>query len=211
MHHPTNGITVTGEGSVTAPPDIAQLTLGVSTLRDTVAHARESAAASLQSIIDALRGAGITDSDMQTQRMTVSPEFDYDRGKQRARGFRATNALAVTVRDLDHVSEVIDNALAAGGDAALLQGIEFSVDRPHQLEERARTAAVADARRKAETLAGAAGLALGAAVNIVESDPGVPGPRPMMAMRAETAPTPTPVAPGQVEVFVKVDVTWAIV
>jgi uncharacterized protein YggE len=165
MNTETNGITVTGEGSATAAPDIAKLALGVSVLRNTVAEARESASQSLQRIAQALEVAGVQDNDVQTHHISVSPEFDYDKGKQRTRGFRATNTIAITVRDLDRASEIIDAALAAGGDAAILHGIDFP--RQTGTPENCRHTAVADPRA-AETLA-TAGVSP-APVRIVESE-----------------------------------------
>jgi uncharacterized protein YggE len=205
-----NGITTTGEGLASAPPDIARLNAGVSALRTKAADAREATAASLQRMIDALRTAGIAESDLQTRRMAVTPEFDYDKGKQRPRGVRATNVVSVTIRDLDNAGAIIDATLSAGGDDAVLHGIDFAIEHPDAQHDAALRAAVADARRKAETLAAATGVTLGGPLRISELDVrGGPQPRLMMAAM-DTESAPTPVAPGEVDVTARVEVTWAI-
>lgn len=211
-HAAEQGITVTGEGRVRAAPDRATLDLGVSALRKSVAEAREQAARTFQAVLDALSAVGVATGDIQTRRVSVSPEFDYDKGKQRPRGFRVTNALHVTLRDLDRTGEIIDAALVAGGDEAVLNGISFDVEDAKALEDQACEAAVANARHKAETLARAAGVRLGAATRILEqaSSSGGPLPRMLMARTADIESTPTPVAPGEVEVSVELSVTWAI-
>ena len=53
------GISVTGEGKVSAPPDLAIVSLGVSAIRPSVAEARESAAVALQGMIDSMKANGV--------------------------------------------------------------------------------------------------------------------------------------------------------
>ena len=145
---PTRGVTATGEGTATGAPDVATLALGVSALEKSVADARQSAASALDAMIAALRSHGVEERDLQTRRVTLSPEFDYDKGKQRPRGFRATNVLDVRLRDIDRAGDVMDAALAAGGDRAVLHGISFEVEKPDDLRDQALEAALTDAGAK---------------------------------------------------------------
>jgi uncharacterized protein YggE len=121
-----------------------------------------------------------------------------------------TNVLAVTVRALDTLPALLDDALLAGGESVVLHGIEFDVEKRRELERGALEAAVGDARARAETLAAAAGARLGTVVSIDarERERGA-GPVPRMAMMAERAAA-TPVEAGSIEVEVTVDVTYAI-
>ena len=118
----------------------------------------------------------------------------------------------MTLRDIDRTGEIIDAALAAGGDSALLHGIAFEVEHPESLQDEARTAAVAQARRKAETLARAAGVALGPALRIIEGQepPDYTPALRSMALASVAESAPTPVAPGEIDVAIAVTVTWAI-
>jgi uncharacterized protein YggE len=204
------GITVAGQGSVTAEPDTAMLTLGVSTQASTVAEARDRAATALDAMIASIRANGVDEKDIQTQNLSIYPEFDYDDGTTTLRGYRVTNQVSVKVREIDNTSKVVDDAVAAGGDDTQIQGITFTIDDPAVLKDQAREAAVRDARARADTLARAAGVGIGDPLQITESDI-ISGPIPIGA-RAEgaAADVATPIEPGELEVIVNVTVTWAI-
>ena len=145
----TRGITVSGEGKATGKPDIAQLTLGVSKLANTVEQARNDAAASLDAMIKSLRDNGIAKDDIQTVQFNISPEYDYSNGRQLLKGFRVTNVVSAKLRDINKTSKVVDDAVKAGGDSTQVQGISFTIDKPEELQAQAREKAVADAKARA--------------------------------------------------------------
>jgi uncharacterized protein YggE len=206
------GVTVSGEGTVTAPPDVAMITLGVSTQAATVADARDQAASALDAMIASIRNNGVDEDDIQTQNLSIFPEYSYPDGNPVLRGYRVTNQVHVTVRDIDTTSQVVDDAVAAGGDATQIQGISFTIDDPASLRDQARELAVRDARARADVLASAAGVSLGDAIRISETT-SPDGPIPVFA-RDEAAQSgadiATPIEPGQLDVTVLVTVTWAI-
>jgi len=207
------GITVTGEGKVQGAPDVAMIQLGVSTLRPTVAEARQQAATALDAMINTLKSNGVDDDDIQTAQLYISPEYDYRDNEQVLRGFRVNNSLSVKVRDIDTTSKVVDDAVAAGGDDTQLQGISFTIDDPKELQKQAREAAIADARARADTLAQAGSISVGDPITITEGSVYVP-PLPYAAGAraadsAQAAPE-TPIEPGQLDVVVNVTVTFAI-
>jgi uncharacterized protein YggE len=208
----TRGISVAGEGRVSAKPDVALITLGVTALRPTVAEARESAAASLTGMIDAIKAGGVAEKDIQTQQLSIYPEYDYNDGNQTLRGFRVSNTVTAKLRDVDKTGDIVDAAVEAGGDEATIQGIAFTIDDPEDLREQARAAAVADAKKRAETLASASGVEIGEPLSISEG--GVFEP-PIFYDRAAGAPATgetatTPIEPGELDVVINVNVTWAI-
>ena len=207
-----HGITVSGEGKVQAKPDVAQLALGVSVLRDTVAQARTDAASSMTAITNAVKADGVADKDIKTEQLNISPEYDYTNGKQVLKGFRVTNVLSAKIRDINTTSKVVDDAVTAGGDDTQIQGITFTIDNPADLQKQAREKAVADARSRAETLAAAAGTQLGSVMSISEGG----GVQPVMysgaafdAAKSAAAPA-TPIQPGELDVTIDVSVTWGL-
>jgi uncharacterized protein YggE len=209
----TRGITVTGEGKLQAPPDVAQIILGVSVLAPTVGEARDRASTSLDAMLASLRGNGVDDDDLQTQQLSISPEYDYSReGVQTLRGFRVSNTLTAKIRDIDTTGKAIDDAVDAGGDAATIQGIMFTIDDPAELRSRARELAVEDARAKAETLARASGVGVGSPVDITEGSFEVPiYQRAGAELAADRQAVPsTPIEPGELDVVSNVTVTWEI-
>ncbi len=205
-----SGISVSGQGVAVAAPDIASLSLGVSTLADTARQARDDAAASMTDLIASLTDNGIAEEDYHTSQFSIEPEVDYrPDGEQVLRGYRVTSVLSVTVRDLDRVGEVIDDAVDAVGDPVRVQGVTFSIESPAALQSGARAQAMADAKTKAEDLAKLAGVDLGRPITISESSAG--GEPPVFFAAAEaTTGIETPISPGQLEITVTVQVTYAI-
>lgn len=207
------GISVAGEGKVTAAPDVANISLGVSVLAPTVAEARQQAAASLEAMLATMRNNGVDDKDIQTSQLSIYPEYDYRNNESILRGFRVLNSVNAKIRDIDTTGRVVDEAVEAGGNNAQIQGISFTIDDPSELQEQARKAAVEDAKRKAEVLASAAGVSVGGPISISEGALIVP-PIYYGAERAaadSAAPLPeTPIEPGELDVSISVTVVWAI-
>jgi uncharacterized protein YggE len=207
------GISVSGEGIVQGAPDVATISLGVSTLRDTVVEARTEAATALTAMVDSLKANDVEEKDIQTSGLSIQPEYDFTDGRQLLRGFRVTNMLTAKLRDIDRTGEIVDEAVEAGGDNTTINGISFSIDDPEQLKGQAREAAVADARSRAETLATASGVSLGDPITISETSylPPVYYERGVAADSAAGAPVPeTPIEAGELDVVVQVSITWEI-
>lgn len=205
------GISVTGTGEASAAPDLALLTVGVSVLRDSVREAREEAAEAMNAVIDSIKDNGVADEDIQTRRFSIQPDFDFDDGRRELRGFRVTNIVSAKLRDLDRVGDIIDDAAEAGEDAVEIQGLNFTIDDPDELQAQARDDAVADARAKAERLAELAGVKLGDPISISEGGFRLPQAIPLGAVALdEAARAPTPIEIGELEVSVSVSVVFAI-
>lgn len=202
-------ITVTGEGRVETAPDMATVTLGVTTEADGAREAIDSNSRAMAAVLERLTAAGIADRDLQTSNFSVTPRFDYSRtdGRGEITGFVAQNSVVVRVRDLDGLGGILD-AVARDG-ANNFQGLQFGLQDPGPVEDDAREAAVSEARRKAELYAAAAGVRLGALMTL--SEEGGARPQPMM-MQAEmrAASDSVPVAAGEVSVTARVTLVYAI-
>ena len=205
----TPTLTITGSATISAPPDVAKLTAGVETVADTAGGAMSQNAAAMTGVFAALESAQIDQSDFQTSQLRLDQVWDDGRrsedGARSVIGFRATNLVTITVRDVAALGGLIDGLSAAG--ANNFHNISFAIDDPAPLVDAARAAAVEDARRKAELYASAAGVSLGPVLTIRE--PGTaPGPGPFAA-RAEMA-SDTPIAAGSVELGVRVEIVYAL-
>ena len=200
-------ITVSGEASVSVAPDQAQIEGGVSSDARTAREASEANNAAMGKVLLALKGAGIAEKDYQTSRLSLQPQYAPNRsGPSPVVGYRASNRVTVRLRDVTKVASVIDTLVGAGAND--IGGIDFSVSNASKLLDDAREQAVADARRKAEIYARAAGVTLGAPLSI--SEEGNPGPMQFRKMAVGMAAAPTPVAPGEETLQVTVSVSWAI-
>ena len=202
-------IVVSGTGRVAVDPDVADLRLGVAVARPTVETARAAAAEAMAAILGAVAAAGVERRDIRTTLLSVQPRYDYRDGKAPAlTGYDLSNVVEVTVRDLGTLGAVVDGALTAG--ATSLDGLAFRVDDPREAERAARIAAVAEARARAEVLAEAGGVTLGAVTNVVEGAPPPTWPQPKVARMSLAADAGTPVEAGTTEIAVTVTVTFAI-
>lgn len=212
---PVPVIRVTGEGSASARPDMAILTLGVLREADTAKAALDANSAAMAQVIAALKAAGIDEKDLQTSGFRVDPRYVYPQQQAdgvtpppRIVGYTVSNQITVRVRFLERLGELLDKVITLGVNSE--GGIQFVNAEPGQIVAAARTAAVKDAAARALTLADAAGLKLGSILEIAETQ-GRPGPVPLsrgkMAMAAEAS---VPVEAGENEYNVSVSVTFEI-
>ena len=203
---PVATISVIGEATMSVPPDLAQIDAGVSTEAKTAREASEANNAAMGKVLLALKGAGIDEKDFQTSRLSLQPQYAPNRtGPNAVVGYRAANRVTIKLRDVSKVAGTIDILVAAGANE--LGGINFMVTTASKLLDDAREQAIADARRKAEIYAKAAGVTLGSPVSI--SEEGAPGPAPFRKMAAGMAAS-APVAQGEETLRVTVSVSWAI-
>ena len=209
---PEHTISVSGTGRVILSPDTADLRLGVSATAKTVKDARAAAAKSMTAVLAGLKKLGIADKDIQTANLSLQPMYDYGTSNKppRLTGYQLSNSILVTVRDLDKVSDAIDGALADG--ATTLDGISFRVADQAAAEKKAREAAMADAKAKAQTLASAAGVSITGVASISETVAQPPYPIYYGAMdrAGALAAIPTPVQAGTSEVSITVAVVYLI-
>lgn len=206
------GISVNGTGSVTVTPDVGVFDIGVEVTEETVALARSGAAEAMQRVRDAVAASGVEDRDISTRSFNIYPQYDYDReeGPPEIIGYTVNNWIEVKVRDIDRLSEVLDDALTAGGDAIRVGGISFRVDEPEQYTDEARKLAVEDARARAQQLADLAGVTLGDARSISESSGGFARQGIARAEAAFAGDSSTPISPGESEVAVTVHIVFGI-
>ncbi|MGB7578041.1 MAG: SIMPL domain-containing protein, partial [Pseudolabrys sp.] len=184
-------VTVTGEATVAVAPDAAVIRIGVTSQDKTAREASEANAKQMTAVLAAIKDTGIADRDVQTSRLSLQPQYDPNKsGTARLTGFQATNQVTVRIRDIDKLPVFLDRAIAAGANE--MSGIEFVISEQSKLLDRARDDAIADARRKAELYAQAAGSKLGPVVSITEEGSATT-PRPIQAMRAGAVP----IAPGE--------------
>jgi uncharacterized protein YggE len=202
-----SAISVTGEASISVPPDIAFVDAGVATDAKTAHEASEANNVAMGKVIAALKSANIDSRDIQTSRLSLQPQYAPNRsGPSPIVGYRASNRVTVRIHDVTKVANVIDTLVGAGAND--IGNVNFEVSQASKLLDDAREKAVADARRKAEIYAKAAGVTLGAPMSI--SEEGAPQPTFRAKMAMPVAAAPTPIAQGEETLSVSVSVTWAI-
>jgi uncharacterized protein YggE len=186
-------VTVTGQGSVAVAPDTAVIRIGVTSQGKDARAASAANAKQMSAVLNAIKQSGVAERDIQTSRLSLQPQYDSKNGANRLLGFQVTNQITVRIHDIEKLPAILDKAISAGANE--MSGIEFVVSGKSKLLDKARTDAMADAHRKAELYAKAAGAKLGQVVAISEQG-SAPPPRPFRAMRASAA-SAVPVAPGE--------------
>jgi uncharacterized protein YggE len=203
---PPAAISVTGEANVSVAPDLAQIDGGVATDARTAREASDANNAAMGKVLLALKGAGIDEKDFQTSRLSLQPQYAPNRsGPSPVVGYRASNRVTIKVRDVTKVANMIDVLVGAGAND--IGGINFMVSQASKVLDEAREQAIADARRKAQIYAKAAGVTLGEPIAISEEG----GPTPVFRSKvAGGMAASAPVAQGEETLSISVSVSWAI-
>ena len=194
-------IAVSGKGMVKAEPDVAYATLGVERTEKTATEAQQLMARKMNNIQSSLKKMGIKDDKIETTSVTLSPAYQYEKGKRTLIGYTARNQIKVTIDKLDEVGKIIDASIAAG--ATNVNRISFSLKEESAFKKAALKKAYEEAKGKADTIAAAAGLSLTKIKSIQEAGARIiPPPSNVRAFAAEAvgAGAETPITPGKVEV-----------
>jgi uncharacterized protein len=201
-------ISVTGEARISVPPDMAQIDAGLTSEGKSAREASDANNAVMGKVLLALKGAGIDEKDYQTSRLSLQPQYTAAKPGSPATisGYRASNRVTIRLHDITKVANVIDTMVTAGANE--IGGINFMVSQASKLLDGAREQAIADARRKAEIYAKAAGVALGTPVSI--SEEGAAQPLFRARVMGAMAAAPTPIAQGEETLSITVGVVWAI-
>ncbi len=208
-------ISVSADAKVSGAPDIATLSFGVQTGRQTTAKAAiEKITKNMTAVLAAVKALGVEEKDISTASFWLNPVYDYTTNGQIPRGFEANQTLSVKVRDLDKVGDVLTAATNAGANQA--GGVNFTIDNPDTMKAQSRQMAIEKAKAKAEVLARSLGMRLTRLTGFSE-DGSYPMPRPYMmeskgmAMGdAVAAPTSVPMPVGEQDITSNVTLTYEL-
>ncbi|MCX5374094.1 SIMPL domain-containing protein [Streptomyces sp. NBC_00015] len=205
-------VTVTGEGSASAPPDLAVVGAGVETSAKTSQSALDAQNKAAAALLAAVRAQGVADRDIRTESVSLDALYDdHTGGTARLTGYRATQSFSVKVREVTKVGVVVQAVTDATGEAGRIGFVAFDVSDPAPLRAGAREAAHADAHAKAEQYARLGGRRLGRLVSLSEDASSSPRPAPPSA-----ADTPgaglggVPVAPGEIRATATVTAVYEL-
>lgn len=205
-------ITVNGNGKVVGSNDIAMTTIGYSNVDKDVAKAQADNKKVMDQVLSSLKNLGIAEKDLQTN-YSIYPEYNYTQelGQQLV-GYKVSNQVAVKIRDLSKIPEIL--GLAGKNGATEVSGLNFTIDEPENLKAQARDKALIDARARALVLSSSLGVRLGSVVAYNEYEGAADYPTPIM-MYSKTdngmgGGAPEAVAGGSKDVNMNVSVTYEI-
>jgi uncharacterized protein YggE len=204
-------ITVVGQGRIRLTPDIAILNVGAEARASAVSEAKAEVDAQMSAITAALQEAGVADKDVQTshygihfEREPLSPVREGPALENQG-AYVVSTMVQVTIRDVEQAGDTLDGVIQAG--ANQVYGITFSVADESAGQSQARATAMADARGRAQELAGLADLELGEVLSVSEIIGGVPNPAMLSAERGLGGGG---FAPGELELGTQIEVTFAV-
>ncbi len=202
-------IRVTGEGLVTAQPDVAVVSIGVEAFAPSASAATADATRRMRAALDALSKEGIPPRDIRTSRYDVAVERSWHDGKPGpVSGYRVSNSAEVRVRDLARLGAILEAVTNAGSNVIGALQLDREDRSPEQL--RALALAYASARAKGDALAKAAGVELGPVVSVQEGSSAGP-PRPLQrAAVMQMQPREVPIAGGDLSFTAQVEVVFAV-
>jgi uncharacterized protein len=205
----TRLVSVTGEGRVSLTPDIVTMQLGVDVRNADLGAAQREAATTMEGLITALRARGIAERDIQTSNYNIWIEYDYNKQPQTLVAYHVGHMVTVTIRDIDQAGATIETAVNSG--ATAVNGVWFGLSDPSAAVKQAREQAVADAQAKAEELARLSNSTLGPVQSITEGySSGAPVPYAAADRAMEAGAAAPPINPGQTEVVLSVQVSYAL-
>jgi uncharacterized protein YggE len=209
-----NVVNVVGKGEISITPDIAYLSIGVTSQAETAQAAQKANAAKMQKLNDLLKKTWkIADKDIKSTQFYVQPNYTYtEKEGQKVKGYNANHTIQVTYRDLTKVGQLLDAASTAG--ANNIDNIRFSIENTDQYETQVIEKAMANASLKANAIAKAANRQIGLVLVVSQGDSSSPiiyGQNEMLQAKADmdTAGS-TAVEAGEIKVSTQVSVQYEL-
>ena len=228
-------ITVSGEGKVYAKPDVALVSLGVTTQATTVAEVAKTNTDKMNAVIEAVKALGVDEKDIQTTNYSLTPVYSNNylvptsvptagsstgysvsngtmiRTGSTLTGYKLEQNIQVKVRDFTKISDVLSQSTAKG--ANTVGDLQFTIDNPQQFKDQARAEAIAQAKTNAQNLAKESGVSLGKIINVYENNYVMPtaynSMKAMGAGASDSVSTPT-IQPGQQEIDLTINLTYQV-
>ncbi len=212
---PKNTIAMSAEGKVSSTPDLATISLGVTSTASTAKLVQADMSKKINQVTDFVKSQGIPAQDIATSNFSVYPSYDYRNGTNVINGYQGSESITVKVHNVDKstdvLNKILDQAAALGSNQ--IQGVAFTFDDPDNLRQEARKLAIDKAKQKAQEIAEATGLKLGRITNISEGSAGYPTPMPYglgMGGGGDAKSSVPNVQTGSQDIVVNVTVTFEL-
>ena len=203
---PVRSITVSGTGSVSVKPDMVSIKFIVKSTNWNCPAAAERNAINTTNTINAIKEAGIPESDISTYDYSIT----QDNSHTYAGEYTVRNTIAVIIRNVDLTGKVIDAAVKNNTGANGVTSFEYLVsDKATALRE-ARTLAIKNAQDAASLLAGASGCKINGVIEIREDYTSAGRGNDMMFKMEASNGTTTPIAEGNITITSNVTVKYEL-
>ncbi|MCX6721367.1 MAG: SIMPL domain-containing protein [Candidatus Staskawiczbacteria bacterium] len=213
-------ITVSGEGKVYAKPDVALISLGVTSQATTVSDVTKANTDKMNTVIAAVKKLGVADKDIQTTNYNLTPNYTTQiipmmypvQPSGKISGYTLEQTVQVKIRDFTKVGDILSQVTSSG--ANLVGDLQFTIDNPEQFKEQARAQAIKQAKTNAQNLAKTSGINLGKIINVYENyiyPMAYANSAKLEAGTGAAEPVPAPtIQPGQQEISVTINLTYQV-
>lgn len=205
-------ITIDGMGKVNAEPTLAQVDVGLMSEGRDVPTAQTENTRKMNAITAQLKSLSIDRQDIRTSNYSIQPKYEYKDGIQTIIGYTVSQNISVKVRDLSKIGTVLERSVQSG--ANQVNGVQFTLDDPTELQQEARKKAIEDAKQKAEALAQTLGVRIDKVVTFTEGSSNGAVPMPLYAYKAmdgaAVAPSVPEIQSGSLDVVSHVSVTFEV-
>lgn len=206
-------VTISAQGKITAKPDLLEISAGVIANGATAVEAQRQNTEKMNQVIAYLKSQGIDPKDIQTTNYSDQPNYDYRVTPPVINGYVANQMVVAKVHNLDSAGALLDGLTKNG--ANQINSANYTFADPDAIREQARELALSNAKDKAQKLAQAAGVKLGALVTFTEDQNPNPYPIPYAmdaAVGKGSGPVaaPTQIEPGSQDVTATVTVTYSL-
>lgn len=203
-------INVSGEGKVKVAPDQASISISIETKGSKAVDVKQENDKKMDAILKFIKKSNIASEDFQTQRISLNPNYDYEKKKY---NYIATQTVQILLKDLSKYDTLMEGLINEGINR--IDNVEFKSSKMLQIQSDARKLAIKDAKAKAEDFVSVLGQKVGKAILISDNSQTYnPQPR-MYAMKAslmdksESAPRET-LAIGEIEITANVSVSFVL-
>lgn len=202
-------INVSGEGKIKVEPDQVLISISVETKGVNGTDVKKENDAKMDAVLKTIKKANILKEDFQTQRVSLNPNYDYEKKKNY---YLATQTVQILLKDLSKYDTLMEGIVEAGINR--INNVEFKTSKLTQLQSDARKLAVKDAKAKAEDFVSVLGQKVGKAITISDNSSSY-NPPPIMYGRmketstSDSSPRET-LAVGEIEIIVNVSVSFIL-
>lgn len=203
---PKPSVDVSGEGMIKVIPDEATISVQVEHSGNDARSVQKQTDGTISEVLKFLKKQGIDQKDVKTQHIRLNKNYDY---QTKTYSYVANQSLEIHLRNLDDYTSLMNGLLDTGINR--ISGIQFDASNRKALEKEARIKAVQNAKEKAELYAATLGQSIGKALHISEFEPQVsPGPMLRSAMAMEDSSGGPTMAPGEMEIRVRINVSFEL-
>jgi uncharacterized protein YggE len=201
-------INVSGEGKVKVAPDQASITISIETKGTKAEDVKKENDKKMDAVLKFIKSSNIAKEDYQTQRVSLNPNYDYEKKKH---NYIATQTVQILLKDLSKYDVLMEGLVDQGINR--IDNVEFKSSKMKELQSDARKLAVKDAKAKSEDFVSVLGQKVGKAILISDNTQAyVPQPRmyAMKSMSMDESATKETLAIGEIEITANVSVNFVL-